>query len=125
MSVHISILTGVQNVRFSRSINGHTLTKTLLLKLIFQDEGHLYGNCLFYILSIYYKFLLFFQFLSSSIRMHIPILTGVQNERISKNAKITYVLSIGVFEVASNCFFRNITKKKFFCICRCSCFLYK
>ena len=33
--------------------------------LIFQNEGHLYGNCLFYILPIYRKFLLF-QFLSSA-----------------------------------------------------------
>ena len=86
------------------------------MKLIFQDEGHLYGNCFFYILSIYYKFVLF-HFLSSGIGMHITNLAGVQNERISKNASIVS-LSIGVFDVASNCFFRNITKKMFFVFCR-------
>ena len=41
---------------------------------------------LYYILSIYRKFLLS-QFFSSGIRMHIAILRGVQNERISKNQK--------------------------------------
>ena len=58
--------------------NGHILRKDILLKCKFQDKGHLYGNCLFYILSIYYKCLLF-QFLRCCIRMHIPILKGVQN----------------------------------------------
>ena len=35
---------------------------------------------------------LFFQLIRRSIRMHIPILTGVQNKQISKTAKITHVL---------------------------------
>ena len=48
------------------------------LKLFFPDERHLYANCLFYILTIYAKCLLF-QFVSGGILMHIAILTGVQN----------------------------------------------
>ena len=56
------------------------------MKLFLEDEGHLYGNLLFHILSIYCKFPLF-QFLS-----------GVQNERISKNAKIMHILGIGAFK---------------------------
>ena len=35
---------------------------------------------------------LFFQLIRRSIRMHIPILTGVQNKQISKTAKIMHVL---------------------------------
>ena len=46
--------------------------------------------------------------------MHIAILTGAQNEGVSKNAKITHILNIGVFQTASNCFFRNIKKQLFF-----------
>ena len=53
------------------------------LKLLFREEGHLYGQCLFYIPTIYPKCLLF-QFFSRGIRMHIPILTGVQNGHISR-----------------------------------------
>ena len=57
------------------------LLKIFFMKLIFEDEGYLYDSCLFYILNIYGKCLLF-QFLSHGIRMHISILTGVQNVRI-------------------------------------------
>ena len=53
------------------------------LKLLFREEGHLYGQCLFHIPTIYLKCLLF-QFFSRGIRMHIPILTGVQNGHISR-----------------------------------------
>ena len=91
--MHIPILTGVQIGRVGGCENGQILIKNLLLKLLFQDEGRFYGNFLFYILSIYCKCLLF-QFLSRGRRMHIPILTRVQNKRISKNAKITHILSI-------------------------------
>ena len=42
------------------------------------DEGQLYASCLFYILTIYLKCLLF-QFFSDAICMHILILTGVKN----------------------------------------------
>ena len=45
-------------------------------------EDHSHANCLFYILAIHRKSLLF-QYLSRSIRMKIFILTGVKNERIS------------------------------------------
>ena len=85
MDMHIPILTGVQNVRISRWRIGHILIKLLLLKLIFQNEGHLYGNCLFYILPIYCKFLLF-QFLSS------VNLTFLKN---CKKRRVRYVWHIG------------------------------
>ena len=49
--------------------------------LEFHDEGHLYSNCLFYILTIYHKCLRF-QFLGSLICMQIPFLTEIQNGRI-------------------------------------------
>ena len=94
--MHILILKGVQNVGISIWRNGHILIENLLLKLFFfQDEGHLYGISLLYILSIYCKIL---QFWIRGIDVHIPILTEFQNERISKNAKITHILSIGAFK---------------------------
>ena len=46
----------------------------------FREKGHLYANCLFYILIIYCKYILF-RFLSGGIRMQIPILTEVQQGR--------------------------------------------
>ena len=111
--MHIPILTGIQTGRVSRWENGQILIKNLLWKLLFQDEGHLHGNCLFYILVIYCKDL-FLQFLSRSIRIHIPILTEVQNKQTSKNAKKAHILSIWFCQVAPNCCFGNTTKKLFF-----------
>ena len=73
-------------------------------------------HILFYILSICCKFVLF-QSLYRGIRMYTSILSWVQNERASKNAKITHILSIEVFQAASDCFFRNITKKQLFRFC--------
>ena len=58
------------------------LLKNFFLKLLFHEEGHLLANFLFYILTICRKYFLF-QFLSCTIHRHIPILTGVQNGRIS------------------------------------------
>ena len=78
---HISILTGVQKRRISCQKTGHLLLKNLPLMLKLHDEGHLYSNLLFYILTIYRKCLLF-QFLGAGIHMPIPILTDVQNGRI-------------------------------------------
>ena len=59
------------------------------MKLSFQDEGHSYANCFFYIRTTYYKCLLF-EFWTRGICMHIPILTGVQKGPISgwKNGHI-------------------------------------
>ena len=53
-----------------------------VLKLNFQDEGHLHANSLFFVLPIYHICLLFW-FLGCGIRMNIPILTGVQKGHIS------------------------------------------
>ena len=57
--------------------------KRVFLRLYFRDEGHLYAKCLFNILTIYPKCHRFHLF-SRGIRMYIPILTGVQNGRISR-----------------------------------------
>ena len=53
--------------------------KKFFLKLCFRDEGPLYAIFLFDTFTIYPKCHLF-QFFSRGIRMHIPMLTGVQNE---------------------------------------------
>ena len=57
--------------------NSHILLRKVLLKLDFQDESHLYPNCLFYILSLCLKCFLF-QFFSRDI----SILTRVQKGHI-------------------------------------------
>ena len=76
----IPILTGVQNEPEShRNDSAFLLKNVLFLKLLFHNEGHLYANFLFYILTIYRKYFLF-QFLCCAIRRHIPILTGFQNQ---------------------------------------------
>ena len=55
------------------------------LKLNFQLKDHLHNNCLFYILTIYCKYLPFS--LSLALQLRIPNLAGVQNGRTisSKN----------------------------------------
>ena len=58
--------------------NGHNLLKNILFRLNFQDEGKLYANCLYYILSFYVTCILF-QFLGCGIGTHISILKRVQN----------------------------------------------
>ena len=66
--------------------------------LIFQDEGHLlYTDCLLYILTLYSKCLLF-QFSIHGIHMHILILRGVQNGRISRRENSLILLQNVVFE---------------------------
>ena len=72
--------TGVQNGRKSLRKNGHILLKNLFFRLSFRDEGDLYANFLFDVLTIYRKCYLS-QFFSRSIRIHIPNLKGVQNGR--------------------------------------------
>ena len=68
------------------------------LKLLFRDEGHLYANCLFYISTIHPKCHLF-QFFSRSIRMYIPILTGIENGRTSLRKNSFILLKNVLFEV--------------------------
>ena len=48
--------------------------KNVLFNFIFQHEGQLYANWLFYIFTFYYKGFLF-QLFSRAIHMHITILT--------------------------------------------------
>ena len=59
IGIHIPILTGVQNGHFNNWKNGHISWKTFFWKLSFHDEDQLYPNCLFFIVTIYHKFLLF------------------------------------------------------------------
>ena len=74
--MQIAILTGVQNGRTSLKKNGCILLKTFFLRLYCRDEGDLYANSLFDVLTIYPKCYIF-RFYSRGIRIHIPILTGV------------------------------------------------
>ena len=68
--------------------------KTLFLRLYFWDEGHLYANFLFDILTFHLKCRLF-QFFSCSIRMHIiPILTEVQKERKNYQKESDFLLKM-------------------------------
>ena len=89
--IHISILTGVQIG--STSLEKKTVTFCLktffFFKLYFQDEGDLYANSLFNVLTLYHKCYLF-QFLSCDIRMHVPMLTGVQNGRMNLKKKSSF-----------------------------------
>ena len=68
-----------------------------LFKPFYAEEGHLYANCLFYILTIYAKCLLF-QFLSGGTLMHIAIFTGVQNGYTSLWKKNQILLKNVLFE---------------------------
>ena len=78
--MYIAIVTGVQNGQISRLKDSvFFVKKNFFLKLLFCDEGHLYANCLFNILTVYPKCHGFHVF-SRGIGMHIPILTGFQNE---------------------------------------------
>ena len=61
----------------------------VFLKLIFRDESHFYANCLFYILT-FYRQCLRFQFFNDGLHMHISILTGVQNQRISPQKTVIF-----------------------------------
>ena len=73
--------------------------KNVLFALYFHDEGHLYAKCLFNILTIYPKHHRF-HFFSRGIRMYIPILTGVQNGRISRLKGNVFLLKNVLFEAS-------------------------
>ena len=74
----------------SRKKNCHILLKNFFFfKLYFQDEGDLYANSLFNVLTLYHKCYLF-QFLSCDIRMHVPTLTGVQNGCMNPKKKSSF-----------------------------------
>ena len=79
--MYIPILTGDQRGCIASEKKGHILIKNVLLKLNILDGSHLYGNCLFYMLTIYHR-CLFFQFWGCGIRMHICILKRVQKGHI-------------------------------------------
>ena len=74
MRMHIPILTGTQKGHIRGLKNGPSLLKNVLLGINFQEKSHLYANFMYYILTIYHKWLLL-QLLGCGIRMHIPILT--------------------------------------------------
>ena len=68
----------------------------VFLKLIFRDEGQLYANCLFHLLTFYRQGLRF-QFLNDGLHMHIFILAGVQNQRISSQKTVIFCLKMFIF----------------------------
>ena len=74
--MEIPNLIGVQKGHLVVKKNGHNLLQNVLLKLNFPYDGHLYVNRLVYILTVYFKCLLF-QFLVCRIVAEITILTGV------------------------------------------------
>ena len=74
--------------------------KCFFLKLIFRDEGHLYVNCLLYILNFHSKCLLF-KFSIRGIHMQIPILTVVQNGLTSHQKNSLNLLKNVLFEAYS------------------------
>ena len=73
--------------------------KNFFLWLYFRDEGHLYAKCLFDIFTIYPKCHRF-NFFSRGIHMYIPILTGVQNGRISHLNDSVFLLNNVLFEAS-------------------------
>ena len=89
MCMHFPILTVVQKGRITGSKMATFYLKFVLLKLDFEKEGQLHANWLFYVFRFCYKCLLF-QFLSCGIYIHVPILTGVQDVRISPWKKQSY-----------------------------------
>ena len=98
--MHIHFVTGLQNRRLSFQKIINFSLKMFFLKICFRDEDHLYVNSSFYTLTVYAKCLLF-QFFSRGIRMHISILTGVQNGRIS-------------LERDNHIFLKNVSFESFF-----------
>ena len=94
--IQISILTKVRNGCIGLQNESVLLLKSVPFEGSFRDEGHLYANCLFYILSIYRKCFLF-QFLCCAIHMHIPILREVQNGRISHQKNSHNLLNMCTF----------------------------
>ena len=97
--MRIPILTGVKKEGISRWKDSVFLLKMFFLKLLFRNEGHMYANCLFYILPFFFKHFLS-QFLSRGIYMNIPILTGVQNGRTSLRKNSHILLKNVLFEAA-------------------------
>ena len=81
--MHIATLTGVQNGRINREKNSHILLRNVLFEAYFRDEDHLYVNCLFCILSLWLKCLLF-QIRTRGIRIHLSIRTGVEKGDIRR-----------------------------------------
>ena len=76
--MHIVTLAGIQNGRKKESY----FAKECFFEVYFSDEGHLFANCLFYILSLCLT-CLHFQIRTRGIRIHISIQTGVQKRHIS------------------------------------------
>ena len=69
---YVRIFPYVQNVRIISRKNSHILQKNVVFDAFFRDEGYLYTNYLFYILTIYCKCFTF-QFLSRGMLLQIII----------------------------------------------------
>ena len=104
---YIYIITLIQKGHISGYKHGHILLKNVLLKLHFQHEGHV-DVLLSYILTIYCIVPLF-RFLSRGISIHVPIITGVQNRRITRQ-KNSHILQ------KKCCFWSSFFKMKVTCM---------
>ena len=76
--MYISILAVVQKGPALSSDKCSEFPKKKFLKPIFQNEGHLHSNYIFYLLTAYRKCTLF-QFLGCSIQVYFPIITMVKS----------------------------------------------
>ena len=86
--MHISIRTGVLK-RHIGAKKWLCFAKKVLLKLNFERKGDLYANDFFYFLDICCKRRLL-QFLPCGIRMHIHLLTRVQNGHINGEKMVIF-----------------------------------
>ena len=100
--MHIPILTGIQNVSQMLLKNGCILSKNVVLKINYQNEGLLDVNFLIYMLTIYGEYLLF-QFFSRGIRTYIAFLKpnrGSKSFRTHKSPKNNHILQRNVLSEA-------------------------
>ena len=100
IGIYIPILTGVQNGHISRlKDSGFFAKKCPFWASFLCDEGHLYGNYLFYIPAIYRKYYRF-HFFSRDLRMQISIIIVVQNEPESRRIDSVFLLKNVIFEAS-------------------------
>ena len=78
--MQIPFLIGVQNGHISGYKHGQILLEMYFWSLISKISGHFYDNCFFYFVS--FCFLMHFLGLGCGIRMHIPTLIVVKEDRL-------------------------------------------
>ena len=87
---HIPNLTGLQNGRLSRQKNSHILLKNVIFEAYFlRWRSLVFQFLLFFILTIYRKFLLV-EFFGWGLRIHLPILTGFKKDALAVGKLFIY-----------------------------------